>query len=291
MPTGQAPPSSTCRRGRTPAAHARRGGADAAEAVGAGRGHAGHAQRAPPRAAGPGPPGGRARAGRCWPARRRPPRPRRRGAARSPSAGRARRPHQAPAAAAGSGCETLRRSASATCTISGWSGRPALGRVDARPRPRRRRRGAQAVDRLGGKGHQLAGRQRWAAAANVGRVVAVAAGHRSWCSERRQAQPRRGLAGHARAWAGSARSPSGGPSCGRAGLGLAVQVQVHAGQGQHAPSRGRRAGWPSPPAPNHRSPSRLSITAAECRRGCTSGSPASVRTCRSNCETSQASML
>ena len=33
------------------------------------------------------------------------------------------------------------------------------------------------------------------------------------------------------------------------------------------------------------------MTAGECSRGATSGSPASVRTWRSNCDTSQASML
>ena len=42
------------------------------------------------------------------------------------------------------------------------------------------------------------------------------------------------------------------------------------------------------PWANHRSPSRLSMTAALCWRGCVSGRPAMVRTCSSNCETSQA---
>ena len=41
-------------------------------------------------------------------------------------------------------------------------------------------------------------------------------------------------------------------------------------------------------APNHRSPSRFSITAGLCWRGCTSGRPAMARTCSSNCDTSQA---
>ena len=53
-------------------------------------------------------------------------------------------------------------------------------------------------------------------------------------------------------------------------LGLAVQVQVHAGQRQHAGPVGRAR--LSRRRANHRSPSRLSITAAECRRGGTSGS-------------------
>ena len=46
-----------------------------------------------------------------------------------------------------------------------------------------------------------------------------------------------------------------------------------------------------PSASNHRSPSRFSITAAECWRGCSKGSPVMQRTCSSNCETSQLSTL
>ena len=42
---------------------------------------------------------------------------------------------------------------------------------------------------------------------------------------------------------------------------------------------------------NHRSPSRLSMTAALCWRGCVSGRRAMVRTCSSNCDTSQAFWL
>lgn len=42
---------------------------------------------------------------------------------------------------------------------------------------------------------------------------------------------------------------------------------------------------------NHRSPSRLSITVGLCWRGATKGKPAMVRTCRPNCDRSQASWL
>ena len=45
------------------------------------------------------------------------------------------------------------------------------------------------------------------------------------------------------------------------------------------------------PAANQRSPSRLSMIDGLCWRGCGSGRPARARTCSSNCETSQASML
>ena len=46
-----------------------------------------------------------------------------------------------------------------------------------------------------------------------------------------------------------------------------------------------------PGASNHRSPSRFSITAGLCWRGGDKGRPASVRTCRSNCDSSQASSV
>ena len=110
---------------------------------------------------------------------------------------------------------------------------PALGLEDAGhrrvvvgPRP-------QAVDGLGGEGHQRTGRQLGRSGLNGERVGARHDGHRQGASERRQAQQRGSLQRH------GARRGRVGRGDGQMthlattpGLGLAVQVQAHAGQGQ-----------------------------------------------------------
>ena len=277
-------------------AHVRRGGrADAAEAVGAGRGHAGTPSAAQRRAAAPAPPDAPGSAGRCvsWPpaaaaamagAR----------AARSPSAARARRPRPGARASgrpvggeARGACARRPRARSAGGRPAGpWRRRcAATARVVVGAR-------AQAVDRLGRKGHQLAG-------------APGARRPRRWRCGSPAVEQRHRLGHHGRQAEQRAR-PAAPTRARRARRRRAVTVRwpilrprprarpcrTGAGARRAAPARRpSRARARAPSASNHRSPSRLSITAGECRRGATSGRPAMQRTCSSNCETSQASML
>ena len=288
-------------RRRTRPAHARGGRADAAEAVGAGRRPG---PRTPGcgagRAAAPAPPDARGSAGRsvsCPPA------------AAAPTPAPARQDQRQRAGPEGlhqplrERRQRLRRSATAPrCRVPArrarsadgrWAGpwprrsappprrwprrRPGRRRSRSERRPGRRRASTRAacVDGLGRRGRRrIIGRralrtasmpqQRRAARCEVGRAA-----HRLRCRSPVMV-----------------RWPILRP---RPRLGLAVQVQVRAGQRQHV-GPGRRRAALAPSASNHRSPSRLSMTAGLCWRGGVSGRPASVRTCSSNCETSQASM-
>ncbi len=274
---------------------AARGRADAAEAVGARRGDARHAEAARGLAAARARPDAPGSAGRWSPARR----PRRRA-----MPGRRAHDHRQRPGPEGVdqalrdrrqrvGEARRRRRASATWTISGWLARPALEREDAGDRGVVVGARAEAVDRLGRKGDQLAGGDSAARRSSIAAGIEPVEPHRarSRASRRRCSDSRAGGRAARRAprpsrrRRGDVRWPILRP---RPRLGLAVQVQVHAGQRQHVGPvglgrRGARA--------HHRSPSRLSITHGECRRGATSGAPVIARTCSSNCDTSQASML
>ncbi len=290
MPTSQAPPSSTSSASPNSAATwAARGGADAAEAVGAGRGQPQHrrvglatgcssacatgcdGQRRPmvscPPAAACATPARRGTISVSGPGQKA---SIRRWAKAGTSA--AKRPTAAP---------------SAHMHDQRVVARPALGGEDAGHGGIVVGSRAQAVHRLGRKGHQLAGLQ-------GGHGLLQRGGHRagrgSWAQNG-------SMPSSAAARSAVARAPR------RVGAGHRQVAHLAAGP-RARPCRtgaGARRAAPAPaptaarcgaaPCANHRSPSRLSIIAGLCWRGATSGRPASVRTCSSNCETSQASML
>jgi hypothetical protein len=242
---------------------------------------------AAPPAAGPAPPGATGSAGRCCPGRRRPPATPG-AAARSASAARARRRHQALGAKPG----TVRRNghasrASATCTISGWSaGRP----LAAKMRPRPRRLGARGPGRRPSRWQRPPVRRRPGAA------------RRRQCAG---SLPSRMHGAGVRTPAGPAAPPPAGatrrassavaPVTVRwpilrpaARLGLPYRCRCTPGRPAPRARRvcGRRARRVEPQVAQQVEHDRGRVLA---RR--TSGRPASVRTCRSNCDTSQASML
>ena len=198
MPTSHSPPSSTSSSAsKSAATWAARGRADAAERIGARRRDASHTRAARPREAAPARPDAPGSAGRCWPARRRQRHPCRPAARRSGVSGpgqnavaqplRQRRPASGEGGCAGGiGDMDDQR----------MIGRPAFGREDPAPPPRRRRRARpgrrpfRSERRPAGRRPVRRRRARWR---RVGPVQQQRHALRCGSSERRQAEQRRGL--------------------------------------------------------------------------------------------------